>query len=73
MGFKAINVKVLEIVSIIRKYITTINIFVEDFRKYDDPTTLKEMVMAKEQSRKIHLNHKVSEERKEVSVINLLH
>ena len=56
-----------------RKYITTNKLPAEIFRKYDDPTIPKEVVMATEQSHKRHLTQIDFEEGEEVLVINWLH
>ena len=55
-----------------RKHTTTNKIPAEVFRKYDDPTIRKEVVMATEQSRKSHLTQ-IDFEEGEVLVINWLH
>ena len=57
-----------------RKHITTNKIPAEIFRKYDDPTIRKVVVMATEQSRKRHLTQIAFEwEGEEVSVTNWRH
>ena len=56
-----------------RKHTTINKIPAEIFRKYDDPTIRKEVVMATEQSRKRHLTQIDFEEGEEVLVTSWLH
>ena len=56
-----------------RKHTTTNKIPAEIFRKYDDPTIRKEVVMATEQSRKRHLTQIDFEEGEIVLVTSWLH
>ena len=56
-----------------RKHTTINKIPAKIFRKYDDPTIRKEVVMATEQSRKRYLTKIDFEEGEEVLVTNWLH
>ena len=73
MGLKINVIWFLNFYNQKRKHTTTNKIPAEIFRKYDDPTIRKEVVMATEQSRKRHLTQIDFEEGEIVLVTSWLH